>query len=186
MTSPFVALWFLTGTVFLPAPAAPGPLDAVAGIPYCAFGERVAELALTFVGRPYRLGGENPRTGLDCTALVRLVFRSLGIDLPRTVGSQVRFGREVPRNEIEAGDLIFFRDTSRRGLTHVGIAIGNGRFVHASLSSGVRISSLLMPYYRRHYASARRLPEKPPDEAFDPPAVGSADEPSVSPVAIRR
>lgn len=159
MSSPLLVLWLLASAASCPARDA-GPPAANGGVSSLAFGQRIAEAALQFVGRPYRLGGENPRTGIDCAGLVRHVFRSLGVDLPRTAEGQIRLGREVPRAEIEAGDLIFFRDTSRRGVSHVGIAIGNGRFVHAaSRESGVNVSSLLSPYYQRHYESARRLLE---------------------------
>ena len=167
MISPLVVFWLLTGAISCPARDTPGPPAAISGLAPPAFGELVVDAALGFVGRPYRFGGENPRTGVDCAGLVRLVFSSVGVDLPRTAGGQIRLGREIPRLEIEAGDLIFFRDTSRRGISHVGIAIGNNRFVHAaSCKRGVCISSLASRYYREHYESARRLLESPSDEGY--------------------
>ncbi|MFZ5724343.1 MAG: C40 family peptidase [Pseudomonadota bacterium] len=122
--------------------------------------------ALDMLDRPYRRGGTSPESGFDCSGLVLHVFRSTAASsLPRTAHDLFRLdlsGRaeKVERAAIAAGDLLFFR-IGRLGqrIDHVGIALGDGRFVHAPASGGVvRIDSLDMPYWSRHFAGARRLP----------------------------
>ncbi|RXM15729.1 peptidoglycan endopeptidase, partial [Citrobacter sp. AAK_AS5] len=86
---------------------------------------------LTFVGANYRRGGESPETGFDCSGLVRHVFReSLGLVLPRTSRDMSRIGETVHQDDLQPGDLVFF-NTLRRGFSHVGIYLGEHRFVHA-------------------------------------------------------
>lgn len=107
-----------------------------------------------WVGTPYRLGGESPR-GIDCSALVQNIFSdTFRFDLPRTTGEQVRQGQRVDRDDLRPGDLVFFRPS--RAYRHVGIYVGEGRFLHASTSRGVMISDLDNRYWRRHYWQARR------------------------------
>jgi cell wall-associated NlpC family hydrolase len=123
-----------------------------------AAGQHVAEAALAYLGRPYRLGGQDPRTGVDCASFVRLLFRSLGFDLPSTAADQMRYGKPVLGTELAPGDLVFFRDTFKRGISHVGLYLGHGRFIHAAgHKSGIIISALSHPFYSRHFAGARRL-----------------------------
>jgi len=100
-------------------------------------------------GVPYRLGGAS-RGGVDCSALVQLTYRDLfGIQLPRTTGEQARMGTTIKPRERRSGDLVFFR--INRGLNHVGIYLEGGRFMHASTSSGVMISSLDEAYWKKRY-----------------------------------
>lgn len=113
------------------------------------------KVAMGFLGAPYRLGGSSVR-GLDCSAFVRKIYEFFGVTLPRTAREQAQLGIRVLRNELEAGDLVFFN--TRRLLGHVGIYIGNNEFVHASSrNKGVRIDSLESPYYNRHFVKAVRL-----------------------------
>lgn len=106
-------------------------------------------------GTPYLLGG-NGSDGIDCSAFTQTVFRDyFETDLPRHTRSQLQAGTGVRRGAIQTGDLIFFR-TGRKTL-HVGIAMGNGNFLHASRSSGVMISSLNEPYWATRYLGARRV-----------------------------
>lgn len=107
-----------------------------------------------WAGTPYRLGGESER-GIDCSALVQAVFSdTFHLELPRTTDGQVNEGMAIERTELQAGDLVFFRPS--RAYNHVGIYVGDGVFLHASTSRGVRLSKLDSSYWRRHYWQARR------------------------------
>ncbi|MGE4533985.1 C40 family peptidase [Halomonas sp.] len=110
-----------------------------------------------WAGTPYRLGGSG-FGGVDCSALVQNVFaETFRVTLPRTTGEQVRQGRAVERDELAPGDLVFFRPPGV--YDHVGIYLGEGRFLHASSSRGVMISELDNHYWRRHFWQARRTLE---------------------------
>ncbi len=105
-------------------------------------------------GTPYRLGGDNAQ-GIDCSALVQNVFiDTFRLELPRSTDGQVLQGMAIERAELEAGDLVFFRPSG--AYNHVGIYVGDGNFLHASASTGVRLSKLDSAYWRRHYWQARR------------------------------
>lgn len=107
-----------------------------------------------WAGTPYRLGGESER-GIDCSALVQVVFLdTFRLELPRTTGDQINEGMPIDRGELQAGDLVFFRPPG--AYNHVGIYVGDGVFLHASTSRGVRLSKLNNSYWRRHYWQARR------------------------------
>jgi cell wall-associated NlpC family hydrolase len=113
--------------------------------------------ALALLGTPYRWGG-NSTEGFDCSGLVGYVFRSaLGIDLPRVSRQMAHSGEKVDRDALSAGDLVFF---SRRGkrVDHVGIYLGNGRFVHAPRTGkDVMVSSLVDGYWSHKFMQARRV-----------------------------
>ncbi len=114
--------------------------------------------ALSFIGARYRYGGESPETGFDCSGLVRHVFReSLGLLLPRTSRDISRMGETVHRDELQPGDLVFF-NTLRRGFSHVGIYLGEHRFVHAPAGNGeVRIEDMRNGYWVKRFNGARRI-----------------------------
>ncbi len=117
---------------------------------------RVLEIAHRYLGRPYRYGGSSSR-GFDCSGFALHVYRSVGVRLPHSASAQARLGKPVPRSQLQPGDLVFFRTRGRR-ISHVGIYIGNGRFIHASSARGrVRIDSLNTGYYQRRYVCARRI-----------------------------
>ncbi|KLV08114.1 hypothetical protein ABT57_14945 [Photobacterium ganghwense] len=106
-------------------------------------------------GTPYRLGGST-RRGIDCSAFVQVGFANvMKVNLPRTTEEQVRRGKWVDISDLKKGDLVFFK-TGRR-LRHVGIYLGESRFLHASTSQGVTISNLNNPYWRSVYWQARRI-----------------------------
>ena len=110
-----------------------------------------------WAGTPYRIGGTTDQ-GIDCSALVRNVFRdTFDVELPRTTYDQVHEGRPIDRQELQAGDLVFFRPPGR--YNHVGIYVGNGYFLHASTSKGVIISRLDNSYWQRYYWQSRRALE---------------------------
>lgn len=114
--------------------------------------------AISLVGTPYRWGGNTPEGGFDCSGLVNYVFRDmLEVRLPRT--SRELFGLQGPRiapGQLAGGDLVFFG--SGGAVSHVGIYVGEGRFVHAPNSGGtVRLDRLDGSWWREHYTGARRL-----------------------------
>ena len=117
----------------------------------------VVERALAYIGAPYRFGGSSPQ-GFDCSGLVNYVFReTLGVTLPRTSRQLATVGIRVARDELRAGDLVFF-NTRGAPNTHVGIYLGDGRFVHAPRARTlVRIDRLDDPGYRGRFEGARRL-----------------------------
>lgn len=111
-------------------------------------------------GVPYRFGGVDA-SGIDCSAFTQTVYQEVyGMDLPRSTYQQVGLGRQVGKDELQPGDLVFFR--IRKGLQHNGVYLGDGKFAHASSSKGVTISRLDNVYWRNRYWQARRLL----DEAF--------------------
>ncbi|MDV6320363.1 C40 family peptidase [Chromohalobacter sp. HP20-39] len=107
-----------------------------------------------WVGTPYRLGGTTQR-GIDCSALMQHVYSdAFQVSLPRTTEQQMQEGRRVQRSELAAGDLVFFR--SPGPYNHVGVYVGDGYFLHASTSQGVKLSRLDNVYWNRHYWQSRR------------------------------
>lgn len=119
----------------------------------------------TFLGWPYRLGGNSAR-GLDCSALVQRAFRAVGVELPRTAQEQFQKGCAVSREELAAGDLVFFHEPLRHRISHVGVYIGDARFIHAG-RHGVLVASLHAAHWARRFAGARRLIEIAPAGALD-------------------
>jgi cell wall-associated NlpC family hydrolase len=116
----------------------------------------IVATALTLQGVPYRFGGTDLR-GFDCSGLVQYVFLQHGVGLPRVVREQYDVGTRVSRNRVRPGDLVFFA-TKSRAVSHVGIAIGNGRFIHAPSERGVvRVESLASSYWSRRLVGARRV-----------------------------
>lgn len=115
-------------------------------------------LAYSLRDTPYRWGGHTPNGGFDCSGLVRYVFhRALGVDLPHRARLQFRKGKPVKRSQLEPGDLVFFHTEGSR-VSHVGIYLDDGRFLHAPRTGeDVRVDRLSNPYWNRHYAGARRL-----------------------------
>jgi len=120
-------------------------------------GDRAAFYATKMVGARYRFGGNNPKKGFDCSGLVQYSYKLAGSSVPRNTRYQFQNSRAIHRSELRKGDLLFFNQEGKR-FSHVGIYIGNGRFVHAP-SSGkrVRVSTLSNPYWRKHLASTRRF-----------------------------
>lgn len=119
--------------------------------------QEVVLYALGLLDRGYRFGGSNPELGVDCSGMVAYVFRNAaGVELPHNARDIAALGRDV-RGRVQPGDLVFF-DTLGRPYSHVGIYIGDGRFVHASTSSQkVVISRLDNVYFAKRYHDARSL-----------------------------
>ena len=116
----------------------------------------IALLALSMIGVPYRYGGSDPRDGFDCSGLVHYAYTRHGQAVPRTSRAQFDAADKIPIEQAAAGDLLFFQDQAN--LSHVGIYLGDGRFVHAP-SSGHTVSIAKMddPYYRRHLVAVGSL-----------------------------
>ena len=118
--------------------------------------DKIIRTADSFIGVPYRWGGESAEEGFDCSGFTMTVYRLNGLDLPRSSRAQWRAGASVIKGELEKGNLVFFRTTSSSRISHVGIYDGNGRFIHApGKGKRVRRSSLNSRYYKTHYAGAK-------------------------------
>ncbi len=109
------------------------------------------------LGVPYKWGGESMK-GFDCSGLIQYVFKENGISLGRTVKKQYAAGTPISKEALQPGDLVFFQNTYTTGLSHAGIYIGDGKFIHAS-SDGVMTSSLSNSYWTKHYYGACRILE---------------------------
>jgi cell wall-associated NlpC family hydrolase len=119
--------------------------------------DAVVQTALGLQGVPYRMGGEDPASGFDCSGFVQYVFALHQVELPRIVGDQYRSGVRVSLPQVRSGDLVFFTTTAP-GATHVGIAVGGGEFVHAPNERGVvRVEHLDTPYWHDRFVGARRV-----------------------------
>lgn len=152
---PAMLLALLVAFVLPPAHATPG--------------SDVSIYAVSLVGTPYRLGGNAPQQGLDCSGFVGHVFhQALGLQLPRDSLAMSRFARPLAREELQPGDLVFF-NTLNRAYSHVGIYLGDDRFVHASSSrsGGVMVSRLGDPYWRTRFDGAGRVVPDLPVQTAD-------------------
>jgi cell wall-associated NlpC family hydrolase len=176
---PLAALLIL-GALATPVQAdPPAAAGADTGNPTIHFIQRYTSAAqqlvlegLGYLGIPYRFGGTSPETGLDCSGLVQQVFRNaLGLDMPRTAAEMARVGDRVAKDDLKPGDLVFF-NTMRRTFSHVGIYLGDNRFLHAPSTGGkVRVDDMTDSYWLRRFTGARRvMPEaglgfRPPTSA---------------------
>ena len=118
--------------------------------------DQIIATAKQYLGVPYVWGGTSP-SGFDCSGLVYYTFRQHGIYLNRTAATQYQHGVYVSKSNLQPGDLVFFQNTYKAGISHVGIYVGNGQFIHASSSQGVTISYLSNSYWASHYYGARRV-----------------------------
>jgi cell wall-associated NlpC family hydrolase len=133
----------------------------LARLAQASFGQGVANQALSYRGRPYIRGAASPSRGFDCSGLIYYLLRQRGYNPPRTAAGLARYGTPVPPGQLKAGDLVLFANTYKRGVSHVGIYMGNNNFVHAATSgTGVRVDSLGSAYYCRKYYGARRVEAK--------------------------
>ena|SRR5205823_13354598 len=140
-----------TEPILQPLPLVPPKLTWTPPI-HIPFGKRVVGFAKHFVGTRYVYGGSSPRSGFDCSGFVRFVYAHFGVSLPHSSYAQFDRGRHVSRRGLRPGDLVFFD-----GLGHVGMYIGNGRFIHAPhTGTHVQIQTLA-GWYGSRFDGARRL-----------------------------
>lgn len=128
-----------------------------------SFTDRAANLAIeamSLIGIHYRRGGTSPENGLDCSGLVRYVFRENRVaELPRTSAEMSKLGEHVEQKDLQPGDLVFFH-TLKHAFSHVGIYLGDNKFIHAPSAGGaVRIESMDLSYWKKRFNGARRITE---------------------------
>ena len=118
---------------------------------------KITKIAQQQIGIPYRYGGTNPKTGFDCSGLVNYSYKKAGILVPRTTRQLYKASNPVKREQLKRGDMVFFK-INRRSISHVGLYLGNGRFVHAP-SSGkkVNISNMNDRYWRYRFVRGGRI-----------------------------
>ncbi len=124
-------------------------------------GERTSDLvntAIGFLGVPYRFGGNSAESGFDCSGFVRSVFKdALGFVLPRSSVEQANSTQRIEKDELKAGDLVFF-NTMKRAFSHVGVYLGDGKFIHSPRAGGqVRVEDMRIPYWNVRFDGARRV-----------------------------
>ncbi|MDO6385717.1 MULTISPECIES: C40 family peptidase [Uliginosibacterium] len=149
------------------APAAQGEQGAVGSLIDKGFG---------YLGIKYRLGGTGPEVGgFDCSGLVRKVFGdALGLNLPRTAAEMARIGDKVGAQDLKPGDLVFF-NTMRRAFSHVGIYVGDNKFLHSPSKGGVvRVEEIDSSYWMKRFNGARRLVPEAQAAPLAPPPLLAA------------
>jgi cell wall-associated NlpC family hydrolase len=124
-------------------------------------GERASELvvnAMGFLGVPYRRGGNSAETGFDCSGFVRAMYeQTVGLVLPRRANEQAAATQVIDRTDLKPGDLVFF-NTMRRAFSHVGIYVGDGKFIHSPRSGQqVRVEDMRQAYWQARFNGARRV-----------------------------
>lgn len=156
-----LAALLLSACASRPAPEEVRQPVAVAQHSAPGVAEDVLFAALGLVGTPYRYGGNTPDSGFDCSGLIGYVYRgAAGIELPRTTQAMnvMRGASPVALKALQPGDLLFFATNGGRRVSHAGIYVGQGRFVHAPSTGGsVRLDSLSNSYWKKHYLNARRV-----------------------------
>jgi hypothetical protein len=116
----------------------------------------IVQRAESYLGIPYQWGGTSPENGFDCSGLTMAVYNLVGLNLPRTSRGQYSAGTPIPKQQLEKGDLVFFETAGRGRISHVGIYVGEDRFIHApGRNKQIRFDSLASGYFRSRYAGAR-------------------------------
>lgn len=170
MLKPIAAALMLTALTFQTAHAAPDDMENLLNQKGLASRlgdsiqhatDRAAELVLTAMGAidvPYRLGGASAETGFDCSGFVRAIFQqSEGLELPRTAAEQAAATQHIAKTDLQPGDLVFF-NTLRRPNSHVGIYVGDGKFIHSPRTGAhVRVESMNVRYWQSRFNGARRV-----------------------------
>ena len=131
--------------------------------------ERTGDLvstAIGFLGIPYLRGGSSAETGFDCSGFVRAIYKeTIGLVLPRSADQQASATQKIERSELKPGDLVFF-NTMKRTFSHVGIYLGEGKFIHSPRSgASVRIEDMRIPYWNVRFDGARRVQDDAMDTA---------------------
>ncbi|MBA2174415.1 C40 family peptidase [Halobacillus locisalis] len=118
--------------------------------------EKLLDVSKQYIGVPYSFGGSTPH-GFDCSGYTSYVFNEMGISIPRTTLTQWEVGSSVSRSDLQVGDLVFFKNTYRAGISHVGIYVGNNDFISATSSRGIAIVSMSSNYWGPRYVGAKRV-----------------------------
>jgi cell wall-associated NlpC family hydrolase len=141
--------------------------------------------AMGFLGVPYRRGGNTAESGFDCSGFVRAIYeQTVGLLLPRRAEQQAAATQNIDKKDLQPGDLVFF-NTMRRAFSHVGIYIGDGKFIHAPKPGAeVRVESMGVSYWARRFDGARRVPGTPQEQA--PQASTRVNAPVSSPINMSR
>ncbi len=128
--------------------------------------------AMGFLGVRYRRGGVSAQTGFDCSGFVRTVYgQTIGLVLPHKAEQQAAVTQRIDPAELQPGDLVFY-NTMRRAFSHVGIYLGDGKFIHSPRSGySVRVESMSMAYWRKRFNGARRVPEAQNDDVAAQPDI---------------
>jgi cell wall-associated NlpC family hydrolase len=134
------------------------PAEAVADTAQASSGQAIVDFALQFQGYPYASAGNTP-AGFDCSGFTQyVIINTLGIDIGHGVAGQTGYGAWVDWDAWQPGDLVYFAGTYRAGISHTGVYIGGGQFIHAeNEGTGVVVSSIYSDYYSGHYYGAYRL-----------------------------
>jgi len=143
-----------------PAPVVRAPIIFGPSQAFSPAAEDVLFRALGLVGTPYRWGGNTPDSGFDCSGLIGFVYRdAAGITLPRSTREMIGMrAQDVGKEGLQTGDLIFFATNGGSQVSHAGIYVGEGRFVHAPATGGtVKLDSLSKAYWQKAYLSAKRV-----------------------------
>ena len=124
-------------------------------------GDKASDLvvnAMGFLGVPYRRGGTNQENGFDCSGFVKAIYaQTIGLVLPRSAAQQAAATQTIDKSELRPGDLVFF-NTMRHAFSHVGIYVGNGKFIHSPRPGAeVRVEDMGLAYWSRRYDGARRV-----------------------------
>jgi cell wall-associated NlpC family hydrolase len=136
--------------------------------------ERASELvvnAMGFLGVPYRRGGNSAETGFDCSGFVKAIYeQSIGLVLPRRADQQAAATQKIDKTELQPGDLVFF-NTMKRAFSHVGIYVGDGKFIHSPKPGAeVRVEDMRVSYWQRRFDGARRVAGAEPQASAAQPA----------------
>ncbi len=129
--------------------------------------DRASDLVVTamgFLGVPYRRGGNSVETGFDCSGFVKAMYeQTIGLVLPRRANEQAAATQTIDKKDLQPGDLVFF-NTMRRAFSHVGIYVGNGKFIHSPKPGAeVRVEDMGVNYWARRFDGARRVSTNTPD-----------------------
>ena len=131
--------------------------DGTVAAPSSSLGQQVVDYAKQYLGTPYVYGGNGPNS-FDCSGFTKFVYKHFGYTLNRTATDQLSNGVSVSRSDLQPGDLVFFKYNTSKPVSHVGIYIGEGQFIHASTNTySVKIDSMNSGHYDRVFVYARRI-----------------------------